>query len=365
MASAKLVGDDDFNLPATTQTLCERAALAVSTLNSSNSQLVSLEGLARQLLRSESRASSRIEALSLSHRELAEAALEGHASHRADEVWAGVQAMEEATGRSSQTAEFRTDDIRAIHRSLASVRPLDRIAGQLRDQQGWIGGVSPLDAEYVSPPETEIEELLDDLCAFIARDDLSPVVQAAVTHAQFEAIHPFGDGNGRVGRCLIHVVFKRRGLAPNYVPPVSLVFGGNKDAYVAGLEAFRAGNEQLWIEFFARSAALAAREAQAFSDQVAELQEQWRGRLGNIRCDAASLAIIDVLPAHPYLTVRMVEQLLSRSNPAALRGLSQLEACGALKRHPNRRKGDAWEAAELFKLLGRFENRVIAGMKKQ
>lgn len=67
------------------------------------------------------------------------------------------------------------------------------------------------------------------------RDDLSPVVQAAMAHAQFELIHPFGDGNGRVGRCLIHVLLRKRGLAERYVPPVSLVFGANKDAYIAGL----------------------------------------------------------------------------------------------------------------------------------
>ena len=69
--------------------------------------------------------------------------------------------------------------------------------------------------------------LLTDLCDFINRDDVSAVAQAAIAHAQFETIHPFGDGNGRVGRCLIQVIFRRRGLSPKYIPPVSVVLGAN------------------------------------------------------------------------------------------------------------------------------------------
>lgn len=89
------------------------------------------------------------------------------------------------------------------------------------------------------PPPERVKELMEDLVAFMNRGDLPPVVQAAIAHAQFEIIHPFADGNGRVGRALIHVVLRRRGLAPRYVPPVSLVLAADARAYVAGLTAFR------------------------------------------------------------------------------------------------------------------------------
>ena len=84
------------------------------------------------------------------------------------------------------------------------------------------------------------------------RDDISPVAQAAIAHAQFETIHPFGDGNGRVGRCLIQVLFRRRGLAPRFLPPISIVLGANKDAYISGIEAFRTGDVDGWVRYFAR-----------------------------------------------------------------------------------------------------------------
>jgi fido (protein-threonine AMPylation protein) len=90
----------------------------------------------------------------------------------------------------------------------------DRVTpGEYRQQQNWIGGRldSPLDARYVPPPEGEVDGLMSDLVAFVNRDDLPGVAQAAVAHAQFETIHPFLDGNGRVVRCLIHVVLRGRG----------------------------------------------------------------------------------------------------------------------------------------------------------
>src|SRR6202023_1686779 len=107
----------------------------------------------------------------------------------------------------------------------------DATAGKVRDRQNWIGGASsgPRDAEFIPPPPELVPELLDDLSRFMARDDLPPVAQAAVAHAQFETIHPFADGNGRVGRCLISVVFRRRGLGQRLIPPVSLVLAARRD----------------------------------------------------------------------------------------------------------------------------------------
>ena len=329
--------------------------MAVRDLNHSATKLTSLEGLARQLLRSEALASSRIEALSLSHRKLARAALDGHHDYKAQEVLANIGAMEEAV-RIGKTADPITPaDILAIHGALAIVPPLDKIAGRYREEQGWIGGASPPDADYVGPPPDHVRPLVDDLCAFMNRDDLSPVVQAAMAHAQFELIHPFGDGNGRVGRCLIHVLLRKRGLAERYVPPVSLVFGANKDAYIAGLTNFRNDKVDDWVEQFGRALERSADKAADFSQSVAELQEKWRARLAPVRSDAASLAITEHLPSFPCITVKTVERLTGRSNPAALRGLKQLEDAGVLTRHQNRRRGDSWEAKELFQLLDKFE----------
>lgn len=350
------IADFEPQLSASTSALAEQAGAATRDLNASTAELRSLEGLARQLLRSEALASSAIEELQLSHRKLARAEMEGDAGeYKAREVLGNVRAMEEAVRIGSDTRELGVDDILAIHRTLAIVPPLERIAGQMREEQGWIGGFSPPVAAFVPPPHKYVPDLVGDLCEFMNRDEISPVAQAAIAHAQFETIHPFGDGNGRVGRCLVHVLFRRRGLAPTYVPPVSLVLGAKKDSYIAGLGAFRGGEVDSWVEQFAAAVEAAAVHARAFSEQVARLQADWIDRAEPMRSDAGARAIIDCLPSFPIITAATVEQLTGRSRVAALNGLEHLADVGILSRHRNQRKGDSWEAKELFTLLDQFE----------
>jgi Fic family protein len=342
-----------------TAALCERAAAAVTKLNLGDSELVSLEGMGRQLLRSEALASSQIEGLGISHRKLAEAELEGRdGQHRAQDVMGAIRGMEMAMEIGAQHDSLTLQDIAAIHRALATVPPLDRIAGQFREEVSWIGGSTPPTAEYVGPPHPYVKPLLADLCEFMDRDDIPPVAQAAIAHAQFETIHPFGDGNGRVGRCLIHVLFRRRGLAPRYVPPISLVLGANKNAYIAGLEGFRAGKEEEWNIQFARAVELAAKRARGFSAEVNALQGEWRQQLGSVRRDAAVLPLIEILPKYPVITAAVAEQEIDRSRPATIAALARLKEIKAVTRHRNQKLGDSWEAKKLFGLLERFEEAV-------
>lgn len=351
------IGDDEPALESATAALAERAGAAVRELNVDSSGLVSLEGLGRQLLRSEALASSQIEGLSISHRKLAEADLAAaRGAHRAAEILGAIRAMESAMEIGGEADPLDLKTITRLHSELSTAPPLDRIAGQIREGASWIGGGNPPTAEYVGPPAKEVEPLLEDLCEFLNRDDVSPVTQAAIAHAQFETIHPFGDGNGRVGRCLIHVVFHRRGLAPRYVPPISLVMGANKDAYIAGLEAYRAGHLDEWVRYFSRAVEIAAAKAREFSAAVAALQEEWRDRVRPVRSDSAVLPMIDLLPEYPVITAAVAEQRIDRSRPATLSALARLAEVGALKRHPNQKLGDSWEARGLFTLLKRFED---------
>ena len=351
------IADEEPALKSATAALCERAGTAVRDLNADISGLVSLEGMGRQLLRSEALASSQIEGLSISHRKLAEAELEGRdGNHRALEILGTIKALEKATEIGAESGDLSLDAITEIHKELAIVPPLDKIAGEIREEASWIGGSAPPNAEYVGPPHELVRPLLEDLCEFMNRDDISPLPQAALAHAQFELIHPFGDGNGRVGRCLIHVLFRRREIAPTYVPPISLALGANKDAYIAGLQAFRAGKTDQWIAQFARAVEIAAAQARKYSADVAALQEDWRKQIGPVRSDAAVLSLIDILPKYPIIIAAVAEKEIERSRPATIGGLAQLEGIGALTRHRNQKKGDSWEAKGLFKLLGRFED---------
>jgi Fic family protein len=357
------IGEDDPLLGSATSALAERAGNAVRELNADISGLVSLEGMGRQLLRSEALASSQIEGLSISHRKLAEADLSDREGHKAADILGAIRAMGRAMALGGEARLIDVETVTLLHAELATVPPLDRIAGQLREEASWIGGSTPATAEYVGPPHEEVEPLMVDLCEFMNRDDIAPIPQAAIAHAQFETIHPFGDGNGRVGRCLIHVLFRRRGLAPRYVPPVSLVLGSNKDAYVAGLEGYREGRLEQWVNYFSRAVEVAAAKSRDFSLSVAALQEDWRERVRPIRRDSAVLPLIDLLPEYPVITAAVAEEEIGRSRPATLNGLIRLAETGILKRHRNQKYGDRWEARELFSLLKRFEDaaRLPAG----
>jgi Fic family protein len=353
------VGNYEPILGSATTALGERAAISVRELNADSASLLPLEGLGRQLLRSEALASSQIEGLSISHRKLAEADLTDRDGHfKAREIVGNIRALERATEIGATAEEIDIDAIAAIHREIAIVPPLDGIAGEIREGASWIGGNSPPEAEYVGPPWEDVRPLLTDLCDFINRDDVSAVAQAAIAHAQFETIHPFGDGNGRVGRCLIQVIFRRRRLSPKYIPPVSVVLGANKDAYIAGLIGYREGNVEGWVGQFARAVEISAEQAQSFYRAIAALQSDWRERLGKVRADAAVLPLIAALPKFPIITASVAEAEIERTRPAVINGLTQLEAIGALTRHRNQKKGDSWEAKELFSLLEEFERRL-------
>src|SRR4029077_802647 len=190
-----------------------RAESAVRRLNEDPPRSGPLEALTHQLLRSEAVASSRIEGLELSHKHLAEAAFDPTlASANAASVLGNVRAMQEALRLGSGSARVTPDPLLKIHARLFKGPRDERIAGRLRTSQNWIGHRdNPYRASFIPVPEDDVPRLLEDLLAFMARTDVTPVAQAALAHAQFETIHPFEDGNGRVGRILIHLILRRRG----------------------------------------------------------------------------------------------------------------------------------------------------------
>ncbi len=353
-----LIAEAELRLSADVVGAIEKAAVAVRDLQV-GPNLAGLESISRPLLRSEALASSRIEGLEISHRRIAKALVGVEPTDdTARSVIGNILAMEEAIRLASEDRPFVIGDLLAVHQVLM-VLPRERpFAGALRREQNWIGhdGDSPRNAEFVPPPEDEVPRLLEDLVAFIGRDDLSPIAQAAICHAQFETIHPFADGNGRVGRALVQVVLRRRGLAPRFVPPVSVILATNRRRYVGGLTAYRDGQVDAWCGFFARALQDAATESEELGRRVAELQSQWRDRAGRPRRDSAAQKLIAGLAAQPIVDVRAAQRLAGVSFPAANAGLRVLEAAGILKpvvlgRHRNR----AWEAPDVLALLDRFD----------
>ena len=345
------------------------AEAAIRDLNLAGTTHVSLEGLARFLLRAESVASSRIEGLAAGPRRLigAELALaEGQdAGDRvAVEVLGNITAMRTAVDTASTAATFDLDDLLDVHRTLMRRSPSPQVGGQVRSEQNWIGGTSytPCQATFVPPPPDRVPGLLDDLLVYVNGDDHSPLIQAALAHAQFETIHPFADGNGRTGRALIHVVLRRRGLAPAFVPPISLALATAAEAYIAGLTDFRALGEpddprravgaSEWLRLFAAATRRACADAESYAEKIDALSTRWRHQLGRVRADSGIDRLLRVLPGAPVVSVDSASALIGRSKARTTDAVNALAAAGILRqRNLGRQRYRVFEASGVLALF--------------
>jgi Fic family protein len=354
----------EFTLDGEAVGAVAEATKALGHLNDQRPQLTSLAALARNLLRTESAASSRIEGVRISHKRLARAAYARAGARRGDnraaEVLGNVEAMERAIDLGTSAEPFAVAHIQDIHRKLLRFTDDREIAGVLRRSQSWIGGndYHPVGAPYIGPPPEHVHALVEDLCSFITRTDLAAVAQAAITHAQFENIHPFADGNGRTGRALIYTVLRRRGEISNYIPPISLVLGSEPKSYVGGLGAYSRGDVSGWCARFAHATVRAASAAERLAQSIEELQAAWLKRVGEPRRDAAIRELVSALPEQPIIDVPAAQQLTGKSHVAVGNAIAQLEQAGILKRLNERKWGRVWECGELFTLVEDFEKSV-------
>jgi len=356
------LADLPFALDAATAGLVSDAEGAIHALNSDRSDV--LAPFVRLLLRTESISSSRIEGIAVGVRAMARAASRAESGLRvgptAREVLDNVNAMQAAMDAASDQRRFTVEDIVGIHRLVMAHATNRHVAGQVRTVQNWIGGndYNPCGADFVPPPPEHVHPLLEDLTDAVNREDLPPLVQAALVHAQFETIHPFEDGNGRTGRALVQVVLRRRGIAPHYVPPISVILAADRDAYIAGLGRFRFEDSMRWIAEFAEAAARAAALASRYLGAVRDLQDQWRLRLAagpNPRADAAAWAMIDALPAHPVMSAADAIADTGRAPSAVHAAVRQLVDAGVLTPLSRSKRNRLWEAAGLLELVEGLE----------
>ncbi|MEX2194897.1 MAG: Fic family protein [Thermoleophilaceae bacterium] len=350
------IADRDWNLDSATAEALGEAERRCRELEA-HAGAVGLDTVARQLLRSEAVASSKIEGLVLSHRRLAKASAVPASDVNAQSVLGNVAAIEAAYDFARSDGTFSLEGLRRIHARLFQGTPDERLGGVIRQLQNWIGGdaTSPLNADFVPPPEGDVERLLADLAAFCDRTDMPAVLQAAIAHAQYETIHPFMDGNGRAGRALIGMVLIRRRVSDHVLPPVSLVLAGNTDAYVQGLTSYRYGDERDWFDLFAGVTARAADVSELLAKRVVELQGQWLEGAGRPRAGSAPRKLIDALPTHPVLTLRTTKVITGLSDEACRRALNRLETAGVLNETTAGKRNRVWESVGLFELLDQVE----------
>lgn len=348
------------------QPLAGRAAEAVAQATAAAAGLQhgraghDLEALAGPLLRAEALGSSFIEGLRASNKRLALAAYEPPgADGTARAVLGNVRAMERAIAIGTEDRRFRLADLLDIHRVLLEGTTEERYAGVIRTDQNWIGGrgTSPTDASFVPPPPDRVPALLDDLVRFVNLDDLPAVAQAAIAHAQFETIHPFGGGNGRAGRCLIQVILRRRRVTPVFVPPVSVVLATHARRYIAGLVDFREGRADDWIGTFADAVTDAARATHVLWNQIDALLAELIDRAGSPRTDSVARRIILGLPAQPVVSAETAAARYGVTPTAARAALNRLqESSVVIPTRVGRRRDREWISDELFLVLDAFEH---------
>jgi Fic family protein len=366
-----------FTFHAETAADITDAERAVERLNTEARGLADSEAIARLLLRAEAVASSRIEGLEVGGRRLLRAQLAADIGEdvrdvTAEDVLNNIEAMRWAVDTVSAADDISVEHILGIHDRLLRGTELDRYAGQLRDEQNWIGGSSynPCSAAFVPPPPERVRALLDDLCQFSNSDALPALAQAAIAHAQFETIHPFVDGNGRTGRALIHVILRRRGLTPVVVPPVSLVLATWSDDYIAGLMASRHREPSesaqameainRWVELFASAMRRAVADAETYEQRVAEIQQRWRRRLGRVRANSAVDRLIEALPGAPIVTVQSAAALIKRSEQAVNEAIPRLVDARVLEQTTVGRRNRAFEAGDLIRAFTDLERQLAS-----
>ena len=353
------------------------AERAVERLNRETRSLVDSEAVARLLLRAEAVASSRIEGLEVGARRLLKAQVAAGLGEDASDVTAmevlnNIEAMRWAVDSLADVEQLTVDHLLEIHKRLLAGTRLEQHAGKLREQQNWIGGSSynPCSATFVPPPSDRVRDLLDDLCEFCNSDELPAIAQSAIAHAQFETIHPFIDGNGRTGRALIHVILRRRGLAPIVVPPVSLVLATWSKDYVIGLTATRYRSDassqeaveglDYWVGLFAAAMTRAVADAETYEQRVAEVQAAWREALGKVRANSAVDILLSALPGAPVITAQSGASLIGRSKQAVNEAIPRLVDGGVLKQTTVGRRNRAFEALELINAFTDLERQLAS-----
>jgi len=203
--------------------------------------------------------------------------------------------------------------------------------GSYRTSPGWIGGTSPASAAYVAPPAEHIDELMTDLLAYANSERDDPVTQAAIVHGQFETIHPYGDGNGRIGRVLIARVLARRCGLLHLPPPTSVLIARDAGGYISGLWQFREGSLDAWVGWFAgvvERAATATAETLTMLDAV---RAEWDDATADLRADSAARAVLDHLIDTPVVTASIVAERLGVSTRAARSALAELGRRGVIE----------------------------------
>ncbi|MDR2975386.1 MAG: Fic family protein [Propionibacteriaceae bacterium] len=352
------IADADFTISTDLASRMEEALHAIMVLDVSMTSAFDanpVAPLASVLLRTESASSSQIEHVTVSSRQLAIAEIGLSASTNANLVVGNVAAMRAAIDLADRLDEAA---ILTMHAALMEATPHAK-PGRWRDTQVWIGAsdFSPADAAFVPPSAERVPCAMADLNRFLQRADLPIIAHIALSHAQFETVHPFVDGNGRTGRALMHAMLRASGLVGHVTVPISAGLLSHIAEYVDALTAYRSGDPDPIIETVTDATWRATVLGTWLLSQLKDLVASWRDRV-RPRAGSALASLIPALVSQPAVTIETVVDTLHVSSTAARRAIDQAGAAGILTPSSDKKRNRVWLASEVLTLLDDFAIRA-------
>jgi Fic family protein len=236
---------------------------------------------------------------------------------------------------------------------------LQHTPGQWRTEAVWIGtsSQSPVGADFVAPRWERVPDMIDDLVVFSRRTDVGALTLTAISHAQFETIHPFTDGNGRAGRALAQALLRYRGVTRAVAVPVSAGLLADVDGYHAALTAYRAGDLQPIVARFAEASLRAVVNARRLVSDIDEIAAGWRDRV-KARADSGVWRVLEIVARTPVVDAGLVAAELGVRPQNVYSLLRDLTEQGVLSAKTEHRYGTLWRSDEILHAIDRFAERA-------
>ena len=243
--------------------------------------------------------------------------------------------------------------LREMHEILlATGRGAQKTPGEFRRSQNWIGGTRPGNAAFVPPPPQDVPNCMGELEKFL-HSDTPALVKAALAHLQFETIHPFLDGNGRIGRLLITLLLCHEGILREPLLYASLYFKQNRQRYYDELNAAReSGDFERWLDFFATAIRVSAEQATTTGQRISAVFREDRNRVREMGRQAPSILLVqEALQAKPLATIATLTQSTGLTTPTVTRALGELQKLGIVRETTGRARGRIFAYARYLDAL--------------
>jgi Fic family protein len=350
-----------LTMDAELSSLLQRAETAIARLKLAGTMVPSPDWLLYSFVRKEAVLSSQIEGTQATLVDLlmyeasgkAETVDDADVKQVCNYIDALNYAQREVRSKSGLPLSLRL--LSEAHRRLMKNAPgSNKSPGEIRRSQNWIGGTRPGNAVYVPPPPHLIGNLLNSFEKYIhAKDPLPPLIRAGLLHVQFETIHPYLDGNGRIGRLLITLLLEHWGLLDVPLLYLSLYFKRHRAEYYRRLDAVRTdGDFEGWLKYFLEGIAVIADETVETSQKLFALMSADRTKVLSMRATSvASVRLFELLPSHPIITVAKAVKLLKTTKPTAIKAVSGLVDAGILVETTGRRRDRIYRYEAYLNLL--------------